>query len=31
LFESASNVCFSAQKALHYKMGAKIAQAYPVI
>ena len=31
LFEASSNVCFSAQKTLHYKMGAKIAQAYPVI
>ncbi len=30
LFESASNVCFSAQKGIHYKMGAKIAQAFPV-
>ncbi|HXC04444.1 MAG TPA: phosphatidylserine decarboxylase [Bacteroidia bacterium] len=30
LFESSSNVCFSAQRTLHYKMGAKIAQAYPV-
>lgn len=31
LFEAASNVCFSAQRTLHYKMGAKIAQAFPVI
>ena len=31
LFEASSNVCFSAQKTVHYKMGAKIAQAYPVI
>ena len=31
LFESSANVCFSAQRTLHYKMGAKIAQAYPVI
>ena len=31
LFEAASNVCFSAQKTIHYKMGVKIAQAYPVI
>ncbi len=31
LFESASNVCFSAQKTMHYKMGAKIAMAYPAI
>ena len=31
LFEAASNVCFTAQRTLHYKMGAKIAQAYPVI
>jgi phosphatidylserine decarboxylase len=31
LFESASNVCFSAQPGVHHKMGAKIAQAYPVI
>lgn len=31
LFEAASNVCFSAQRTVHYKMGTKIAQAYPVI
>jgi len=31
LFEASSNVCFSAQKNVHYKMGTKIAQAYPVI
>ena len=31
LFEASSNVCFSAQKTLHYKMGTKIAQAYPVV
>jgi len=31
LFEASSNVCFSAQKTVHYKMGTKIAQAYPVI
>ena len=31
LFEASSNVCFSAQKAIHYKMGVKIAKAYPVI
>ena len=31
LFEAASNVCFSAQPGVHYKMGVKIAQAYPVI
>jgi len=31
LFESSANVCFSAQTTLHYKMGAKIARAYPVI
>jgi phosphatidylserine decarboxylase len=31
LFEASANVCFSAQRTLHYKMGAKIAQAYPVI
>ena len=31
LFESSSNVCFNAQHNVHYKMGAKIAQAYPVI
>lgn len=31
LFESSSNVSFSAQPGSHYKMGAKIAQAYPVI
>lgn len=31
LFENASNVSFTAQPAVHYKMGTKIAQAYPVI
>lgn len=31
LFEAASNVCFSARETIHYKMGVKIAQAYPVI
>jgi phosphatidylserine decarboxylase len=31
LFEASSNVSFSVQKGLHYKMGTKIAQAYPVI
>jgi len=31
LFESSANVSFTAQKATHYKMGARIAQAYPVI
>lgn len=31
LFEAASNVSLSAQPALHYKMGTKIGQAYPVI
>ena len=31
LFEASSNVCFSAQRTVHYKMGTKIAQAYPVI
>ena len=31
LFEASSNVSFTAQPAIHYKMGTKIAQAYPVI
>jgi len=31
LFENASNVSFNAQATVHYKMGTKIAQAYPVI
>jgi phosphatidylserine decarboxylase len=31
VFENSSNVCFSARGGVHYKMGAKIAQAYPVI
>jgi hypothetical protein len=31
LFEAAANVCFTAQPAIHYKMGTKLAQAYPVI
>jgi phosphatidylserine decarboxylase len=31
LFESASNVSFTAQPNVHYKQGAKIAQAYPVL
>ena len=30
LFEAKSNVCFSAQPNVHYKMGTKIAQACPV-
>ncbi|MDB4950970.1 MAG: phosphatidylserine decarboxylase-related protein [Gemmatimonadetes bacterium] len=30
LFEAKSNVCFSAQPNVHYKVGTKIAQAYPV-
>lgn len=31
LFESSANVCFSAQRSVHYKMGAKIARAYPAV
>jgi len=31
LFEAKSNVCFNAQLGVHYKMGTKIAQAYPVV
>ena len=31
LFESSSNVSLSAQKTLHYKMGTKIGNAYPVV
>lgn len=31
LFESRSNVSFTAQQQVHYKMGTRIAQAYPVI
>jgi phosphatidylserine decarboxylase precursor len=31
LFEAASNVCLTAQRTLHYKMGTKIGTAYPVI
>ncbi len=31
LFEAASNVSFTAQPGVHYKQGAKIAQAYPVL
>lgn len=31
VFESASNVSLTAQRTLHYKMGTKIGQAYPVI
>jgi phosphatidylserine decarboxylase len=31
LFQSSSNVSFTAQKGLHYKMGTKIADAYPVV
>lgn len=31
LFESASNVNFTAQPGVHYKYGTKLAQAYPVI
>jgi phosphatidylserine decarboxylase len=30
LFEASSNVSFTAQPSVHYKQGAKIAQAYPV-
>lgn len=30
LFEAKSNVCFTAQPGVHHKMGAKIAEAYPV-
>ncbi|HEY7770029.1 phosphatidylserine decarboxylase [Longimicrobium sp.] len=30
LFESRSNVSFTAQQGIHYKMGTRIAQAYPV-
>lgn len=31
LFEGSSNVCFSAQRTQHFKMGSKIGQAYPVL
>jgi len=31
VFESSSNVCLTAQKTLHYKMGTAIGRAYPVI
>ena len=31
LFEAKSNVSFTAQPGVHYKMGARIAQAYPVV
>lgn len=31
LFEAASNICFTAQPGVHYKQGAKIAQAHPVL
>jgi phosphatidylserine decarboxylase len=31
LFEAKSNVSFTAQPGVHYKMGTKIAQAYPVV
>ncbi len=31
LFEAKSNVSFTAQPNVHYKMGTKIAQAYPVV
>lgn len=31
LFESSSNVCLTAQPTVHYKMGTKIGQAFPVI
>lgn len=31
VFEASSNVCLSAQPNVHYKMGTKIGQAYPVI
>lgn len=30
LFEAKSNVSFTAQPGVHYKMGTRIAQAYPV-
>ena len=30
LFEARCNVCFTAQPDTHYRMGSKIAQAYPV-
>lgn len=31
LFEAKSNVSFTAQPCVHYKMGTKLAQAYPVV
>lgn len=31
LFEASSNVCLTAQPTVHYKMGTRIGQAYPVI
>ncbi len=31
VFEAASNVCLTAQPTVHYKMGTKIGQAYPVV
>lgn len=31
LFECASNVSFTAQLGVHYKMGARIGQAFPVL
>jgi phosphatidylserine decarboxylase len=31
LFEAQSNVSFTAQPNVHYKMGTRIAQAFPVI
>ena len=31
LFEERSNVCFSAQPGVHYKVGTKIATANPVV
>ena len=31
LFEAASNISFTAQKGIHYKMGTKIADVYPVV
>jgi phosphatidylserine decarboxylase len=31
LFEAKSNVSFTAQPGVHYKMGTKIAQAYPIV
>lgn len=31
LFEASTNISFTAQRTLHYKMGTKIANAYPVV